>query len=203
MKAPIDTALKLQEFLQSILSLKSLLLSSAHWKIGTDWTQMNQSPYLFLPTQFSRQNSWCFKCGLKWLNVAFGWWENYSFPFGRSRCGKKLLEACKTKQNKTSTQTANQEKRKQSTCWPWRRTPWKSSQSDFTILFKILFLSWVDSFWFFFYLFHLYFLSGFISPSLWSHKTDVFSVLMSVIVWGGSRRCSGLLKAVIDASARF
>lgn len=67
--------------------------------IEPSWTRA--LTYLFLPTQFSRQNSWCFKCGLKRLNVAFGWRENYSFPSGLSRCGKKLLEACKTKQDRT------------------------------------------------------------------------------------------------------
>lgn len=67
-----------------------------------------------------------------------------------------------------------------------------SSQTSLFYL-KSRFCPGLIGFWFFFYPIHLYFLAGFISPSLQSFQVDVFSVLIWVIVWGAGRR-SGLPK---------
>lgn len=159
---------------------KPPLLKCLLARLGLIEPRGNHSSYLVLPTQFSRQNSWCSNCGLKWLNAASGWWENYCFSFGDQDVGKSYWSI--TKQNFDNNLKSGE--RKQSACWPWR-TLWKSIPSDFAILFKILYLLCLDRLQLFYYLFHLYFLSGFISLSSW-FLADVLFVLTLVTVCGQS-----------------
>lgn len=145
-------------FLLSIVGLKNLLLFKCPLE-DWDWSNPDatRALNLLLPTASYRQNFWCLKCGLKWLNVASGWWENYSFLLGWSRCGKKLLEAFKTKLNS----------KKAVSLLPLGN-PLKT-HSDSAILLKILFLPCLDRLWLFSTTsFISSFWAGFISLSSWS-----------------------------------
>lgn len=66
-------------FFQVLWGWKASFFQVPAKRLGLIESRCNQSPYLLLPTQFPRQTSWYSKCGLKWLNVASGWWENYCF----------------------------------------------------------------------------------------------------------------------------
>lgn len=168
--------------------LKSLLLSSACWKTGTDQTQMQPEPFTFF-SPLSSPDSILDALSVGWSGSV---WhlddEKTSFSFGWSRCGKKLLEAFKT--NRTPTKTPNQEKRKQSACWPWR-TLWKPAQ---TLLFclKSCFCPVLIGFDSFSYLFYLYIFDRFHIPESMISHADVLLVFMSVIfLWVKSRRYFG------------
>lgn len=125
--------------------LKSLLLSSACWKTGTDQTQMQPEPFTFF-SPLSSPDSILDALSVGWSGSV---WhlddEKTSFSFGWSRCGKKLLEAFKTKQNPNKNPKSGE---KETISLLTLENPVKTC-SDFAILFKILFLPSVDRFWLF------------------------------------------------------
>lgn len=99
-------------------------------------------------------------------------------------------------QNKTKLQQKLQIRRKGSNQPVDLREPPENPPSQ-TLLFylKSCFCPGLIGFGSFYYPFHLYFLSGFISLSLQPLKADIFSMLMLVIIWGRNRSCFGFCQS--------
>lgn len=169
--------------------LKSLLLSSACWKTGTDQTQMQPEPFTFF-SLLSSPDSILDALSVGWSGSVWHLDDEKTtvFLLGDRDVGRSYWRH--SKQNRTPTKTPNQEKRKQSACWPWR-TLWKPAQ---TLLFclKSCFCPVLIGFDSFSYLFYLYIFDRFHIPESMISHADVLLVFMSVIfLWVKSRRCFG------------